>query len=127
MAKPAAKRIKAAASPARKAVRKAPVAAGDAVGAEDAVGALATAVASLKGALSDDRLTALPPELLQQMMAALIRAYSAKVQAGESFLPYDDRTGRVAPTDVMITASGLLKAADLQVFELGMWQSYTGR
>jgi N-methylhydantoinase A len=38
-----------------------------------------------------------------------------------------ERTGRVAPTDVMITASGLLKAADLQVFELGMWQSYTGR
>jgi hypothetical protein len=27
----------------------------------------------------------------------------------------------------MITASGLLKAADLQVFELGMWQSWTGR
>jgi hypothetical protein len=27
----------------------------------------------------------------------------------------------------MITASSLLKAADLQVFELGMWQSYTGR
>jgi hypothetical protein len=33
----------------------------------------------------------------------------------------------VSPTDVMITASALLKAADLQVFELGMWQSYTGR
>jgi len=38
----------------------------------------------------------------------------------------DGRSG-VSPTDVMITASGLLKAADLQVFELGMWQSWTGR
>jgi hypothetical protein len=27
----------------------------------------------------------------------------------------------------MVTASGLLKAADLAVFELGMWQSWTGR
>jgi hypothetical protein len=33
----------------------------------------------------------------------------------------------VSATDVMITASGLLKSADLQVFELGMWQSWTGR
>jgi len=28
---------------------------------------------------------------------------------------------------VMLTASGLLRAADLAVFELGMWQSWTGR
>jgi hypothetical protein len=27
----------------------------------------------------------------------------------------------------MLTASGLLRAADLAVFELGMWQSWTGR
>jgi len=60
-------------------------------------------------------------------MAATIRAYSAKVQAGEQFLPFHPTSGRVSPTDVMITASSLLKAADLQVFELGMWQSYTGR
>jgi len=27
----------------------------------------------------------------------------------------------------MIAASGLLKAANLAVFELGIWQSWTGR
>jgi hypothetical protein len=26
-----------------------------------------------------------------------------------------------------VTASGLLKSANLAVFELGMWQSWTGR
>jgi hypothetical protein len=98
-----------------------------AIAVDDAADAIASAVAALNGAIAADRLTALPPELVQKLMAATIRAYSAKVQAGEQFLPYDERTGRVAPTDVMITASGLLKAADLQVFELGMWQSYTGR
>jgi hypothetical protein len=35
--------------------------------------------------------------------------------------------GRCTPTDVMVTASKLLKSANLQVFELGMWQSWTGR
>ena len=33
----------------------------------------------------------------------------------------------VTPTEVMVTASGLLRAANLAVFELGMWQSWTGR
>ena len=42
------------------------------------------------------------------------------------FLPLEPRSG-VTPTDVMITASGLLRAANLAVFELGMWQSWTGR
>ena len=32
-----------------------------------------------------------------------------------------------SPTEVMVAASGLLKAANLAVFELGMWQSWTGR
>jgi len=27
----------------------------------------------------------------------------------------------------MVTASGLLRAVDLAVFELGMWQNWTGR
>jgi hypothetical protein len=98
-----------------------------AVAADDAADAIASAVAALNAAIAADRLSALAPEALQKLTAAVIRAYSAKVQAGEQFLPYDERTGRVAPTDVMITASALLKAADLQVFELGMWQSYTGR
>jgi hypothetical protein len=33
----------------------------------------------------------------------------------------------VSPTEIMTTTSGLLKAANLAVFELGMWQSWTGR
>ena len=49
-----------------------------------------------------------------------------KVEAGRELLPLPARGGATA-TDVMITASGLLKAADLAVFELGMWQSWTGR
>ena len=118
-----AKRVNAAAArkSAGKPLRKA------AAGSGSVADAVAAAVASLTGAISADQLDQLPPALMQKLMAAAVRAYSAKVQAGEQFLPFDFGTGRVAPTDVMITASGLLKAGDLQVFELGMWQSYTGR
>jgi hypothetical protein len=62
----------------------------------------------------------------QKLLAALCKSYSQQVQAGEQS-PAVSATSGVSATDVMITASGLLKAADLQVFELGMWQSWTGR
>jgi hypothetical protein len=68
----------------------------------------------------------LSPEALQALLAALCKNYSARVEAGEDFLPLSQR-GRCTPTDVMVTASKLLKSANLQVFELGMWQSWTGR
>ena len=59
-------------------------------------------------------------------MAAACRSYSAQVEASGNFPPLAARS-RVTSTDVMVTASGLLKAANLAVFELGMWQSWTGR
>jgi hypothetical protein len=68
----------------------------------------------------------LPPEALQRLMAALCNAYSAQVEAGGRFTPVPER-GAVPPTAIMVTASGLLRAANLAVFELGMWQSWTGR
>jgi hypothetical protein len=128
MAKRAAKVKRAApAKRAKNAAARKPAARPAAKGAATAADAVSAAVASLTGAIAADRLDQLPPALIQKLMAAAIRTYSAKVQAGEQFLPFDFDTGRVSPTDIMITASALLKAGDLQVFELGMWQSYTGR
>jgi predicted lipid-binding transport protein (Tim44 family) len=65
----------------------------------------------------------LTPEVLQTLMTAACRLYSAQVEAGSQALP----VGEVTPTDIMVTASGLMKAGNLAVFELGMWQSWTGR
>ena len=76
--------------------------------------------------LLDGRLDVVSPEALQKLMAALCKTYSQQVQAQMQTPPLDARSG-VSATDVMITASALLKAVDLQVFELGMWQSWTGR
>ena len=69
---------------------------------------------------------ALSEEAMQALMGALCRIYSAQVEAGARYTPIAE--GQVvSPTGVMVTASGLLRAANLAVFELGMWQSWTGR
>ena len=69
---------------------------------------------------------ALSTDAMQALMGALCRVYSAQVEAGAKYTPITE--GQiVSPTAVMVTASGLLRAANLAVFELGMWQSWTGR
>jgi hypothetical protein len=79
--------------------------------------------AEIERALAGGRRDVLSKEAL---MAAVCKTYAAHIEAGEELLPLPQRGGATA-TDVMITASGLLKAANLAVFELGMWQSWTGR
>ena len=69
---------------------------------------------------------ALSEQAMQALMGALCRVYSAQVEAGARHTPITE--GQVvSQTAVMVTASGLLRAANLAVFELGMWQSWTGR
>jgi hypothetical protein len=68
----------------------------------------------------------LSPEAVQALMAAVCKTYAAQIEAGGDFMPLGQRSG-VSPTDIMVTASKLLRAGNLQVFELGMWQSWTGR
>jgi len=82
--------------------------------------------AELERALAGGRLDALSAEAYQRLMAALCRTYAAQAEAGSQELPLEER-GTVANTDVMIMASALLRSANLAVFELGMWQSWTGR
>jgi hypothetical protein len=82
--------------------------------------------AELERALASGRRDHLSTEALQALMAAVCKTYAAQVEAGDEVLPLPQRGGATA-TEVMITASGLLKAANLAVFELGMWQSWTGR
>ena len=72
------------------------------------------------------KLDSLTPQALQALMSACCKTYATRVEAGEDLLPLAQRT-TVSPTEVMVTASGLLRAANLAVFELGMWQSWTGR
>jgi hypothetical protein len=81
--------------------------------------------ATLDRGIVDGKLDVVTAEALQKLIAAACRLYTARLEAGEQFMPIPNNSR--SATDVMVTASGLLKAADLAVFELGMWQSWTGR
>ena len=82
--------------------------------------------AEIERALASGKLDTLTPQALHALMSACCKNYAIRVEAGEDLLPLAQRT-TVTPTEVMVTASGLLRAANLAVFELGMWQSWTGR
>jgi hypothetical protein len=82
--------------------------------------------ADIERALASGTLDTLSTPALQALMSACCKNYATRVEAGENLLPLAQRT-TVTPTEVMVTASGLLRAANLAVFELGMWQSWTGR
>jgi hypothetical protein len=101
-------------------VKSAPVAAKP---ASSTAAAAEQVAAEIQRALHAGDHEVLSPEVLQKLMTAACRLYSAQVEAGSQALP----VGEVTPTDIMVTASGLMKAGNLAVFELGMWQSWTGR
>ena len=119
-AKPAAK------APARKSLTAKPAPKVAKPTAEDRSDEATRLAKALDAALVKGQLDVLSPQALQALFAALCKNYSARIEAGEDVLPLNPR-GAVTPTDVMVTASKLLKSANLQVFELGMWQSWTGR
>jgi hypothetical protein len=99
---------------------EAPVAAASATSVSAAAEQLA---ADIQRALKTGDHEVVSPEALQKLMTAACRLYSAQAEAGSTMLP----VGEVTPTDIMVTASGLMRAGNLAVFELGMWQSWTGR
>jgi hypothetical protein len=81
--------------------------------------------ATIERSIADGKLDVLPADALQALLAAACRLYTARREAGEQSMPVAKNS--LSATDVMVTASGLLRAADLAAFELGLWQGWTGR
>ena len=71
------------------------------------------------GALSDAQ--------LQKLLVAAIKSYAARAEASDEPLPALAPNSEVTATDAMLVVSAILKAVNVQVFELGMWQSWSGR
>ena len=81
--------------------------------------------AAIERGIADGQLHVVEADALQALLAAACRVYTARREAGEPLAPV--KKNAISATDAMVTASGLLRAADLSTFELGMWQSWTGR
>jgi hypothetical protein len=116
---------KPAAKPARRAAPILPAVKPVAAVANGASAEAKRLAAVLERGIVDGKLDMVTTDALQALIAAACRVYTARTEAGEQFTPVTRNS--ISATDVMVTASGLLKAADLAVFELGMWQSWTGR
>jgi hypothetical protein len=92
-------------------------------GAASSAGCLAEAAAALVAAVEDpDRVA---DEALQHLLASAVRLYAVKAEAGLAS-PFAPHRSGVTADDVMILATDLLHALDLQLFELSMWQAMTG-
>ncbi|HET7191743.1 MAG TPA: hypothetical protein VFI98_07500 [Pseudolabrys sp.] len=63
---------------------------------------------------------------IQQMLAKAVRLYAERAAERDSTLPAF-ASDAVTATEVMVTVTAMLKAVNLQVFELGMWQAWSGR
>ncbi len=63
---------------------------------------------------------------IQQMLAQAVRLYAERAAERDGTLPAFE-SDAVTATEVMVTVTAMLKAVNLQVFELGMWQAWSGR
>lgn len=74
----------------------------------------------------EDRATALPDEVMQELWGNLVRVYAAKVQLRPRDTvpppPFRPGTG-IGATEAVVAVLEMLKAVDVAVFELGMWQA----
>jgi hypothetical protein len=67
----------------------------------------------------------IPDNDLQALLAGAIRVYSLKIDQGGKLSAFKPMH-KVTATDVAVTATGMLAAVEMAVFELGMWQNIKG-
>lgn len=64
---------------------------------------------------------------IQSMLAQAARNYAARSAESDDALPAFPPEAQMTATEVMVTVTAMLKAVNLQVFELGMWQAWSGK
>jgi hypothetical protein len=62
---------------------------------------------------------------IQDTLAKAVRLYAQRAAERDGALPAFASDAATA-TEVMVTVTAMLKAVNLQVFELGMWQAWSG-
>jgi hypothetical protein len=71
------------------------------------------------------------PELsdgdIQALLARAVKLYAERVAANDTPLPAFPDGAEVTATDAVVTITAMLKAVPVQLFELGMWQAWSGR
>lgn len=80
---------------------------------------------SLDAAIAAGGAGSFPDDALRELMAALVKIYSTKFDEGQRPALINPDSG-VSATAILMTTSALMKSSNLEIFELGMWQSWSG-
>jgi hypothetical protein len=75
--------------------------------------------ALVTSALQSGELEAIPDEALRDVLTAAVKAYAAKVEASGEFPPFEP--DNVTATETVVTACAMIRAADLNLFDMAMW------
>jgi len=73
---------------------------------------------------------ALDEETIQRLLTIATKLYAGTLERTGHFPPFGRRSGsdglEVTATEVAVAASEMLKALQIELFELGMWQTWGG-
>jgi len=94
-------------------------------GSRDLVDSAEQLAESLEGWIAAGQAGAFPDETMRHLMAVLVKLYATKFDEGQRPALLD-AAGDVSATAVLVTTSALMRASNLEIFELGMWQSWSG-
>jgi hypothetical protein len=76
--------------------------------------------AAARAALKRGEPDAISDRTLQQVLAAAVRVYAAKVERrGHEVAPYAQSA--VTATETVVAACGMIRAADLNMFDVAIW------
>jgi hypothetical protein len=64
---------------------------------------------------------------IQDRLAQAVRLYAERAAESDGALPAFPSGAPMTASEVMVTVTAMLKAVNLQVFELGMWQAWSGK
>lgn len=76
---------------------------------------------ALDRVIVSDGIGAVDDQVIQRMMALAMKLYVAKCVDGHDLPPV---AGGVTATEVAMTSMGLLRAVNLDVFELSLWRHW---
>jgi hypothetical protein len=87
---------------------------------DELVGRIEVAVAAL---LAKGDVSVVSEQATQQLLLTAVKLYVAKRGDDAALLPFSGSD--ITATDVVITASEMLKAVRVEVFELGLWNTWS--
>ena len=64
---------------------------------------------------------------VQALLARAVRLYAERVAARDEALAAFPPGELITATDAVVTTTAILKAVNVQLFELGMWQAWSGK